>query len=196
MTRYMAAIIIVALLSVTWGTYSQTVFPKPQWFQIGPPEIDEPANEGIDALSSGMANVILALNSGRKSPPIDVELAHEAIARLKAALPYLETARKKIGNHSRPIRTEILREAGYEKAFDNLIDTLKRSGYEPITDAVSLIGLIIRVDYDLISDLAVLTKKPAATQNDLVRAFVGVIDRKVILEQLGATSGAITISMQ
>ena len=166
----------------------------PRWFQIGIPEVDQSASEAIDRLSSGMGQVILALNDGRKSKtPVDRQMAGRALENLASARKGLEEISSKIGG--RKINVEIIRAAGYGKAFDALVNNLKQLGYSDPVDGKSFVLLITSVIDRSMRDLQILIDNkagPAAVQE----AFLDLVAQKVLLEQLGSTSGIITTSMQ
>jgi hypothetical protein len=166
----------------------------PRWFQIGIPEIDQSASEAVDRLSSGMSQIILALNDGRKSKtPVDRKMAGQAMENLSSARKELEGISGRIG--ARKINVDIIRAAGYGKAFDALVNNLKQLGYSEPVDGKSFVLLITSVIDRSMKDLQVLIDNragPAAVQE----AFLDLVAQKMLLEQLGSTSGIITTSMQ
>ena len=187
-----AACVGVFLLFAAAASSQERVAPR--WFQIGIPEVDQSASEAIDRLSSGMSQVILALNDGRKSKaPVDRQMAGRALENLASARKGLEEISSKIGG--RKINVEIIRAAGYGKAFDALVNNLKQLGYSEPVDGKSFVLLITSVIDRSMKDLQILIDNkagPAAVQE----AFLDLVAQKVLLEQLGSTSGIITTSMQ
>jgi|HubBroStandDraft_6_1064221.scaffolds.fasta_scaffold642456_2 hypothetical protein len=182
----------VCLLFTAGASSQEPVAPR--WFQIGIPEVDQSASQAIDRLSSGMSQIILALNDGRKSKtPVDKKMAGEALENLASARKELEGISGKIGG--RKINVDIIRAAGYGKAFDALVSNLKQLGYSEPVDGKSFVLLITSVIDRSIKDLQVLIDNKGGSA--LVQeAFLDLVAQKMLLEQLGSTAGIITTSMQ
>jgi hypothetical protein len=189
------ALLVACLCVVGSPGLCQDIVP-PLFCQINIPEVDEPANAAMDHLTTGISDVILALNRGRNQRvPIDKELGDHAMGEFKTASSNLDTVLDRI--RERKINVEIIRKSPYARAYETFVVSLRQAGYQEPTTGKEFFALIKDINNHCITDIVVLMSNPRGPgdQQKVVQAFLDLIARKALLEHLGSTSGIITIAM-
>jgi len=165
-----------------------------RWFQMGNSEVDNQANSAVTSQSLGMSDIILALDAGRKlKVAIDSAIATRAITEMTAASSQFETLKTKF--KGRPIDRGTIEGYGAVKQYDALVVMITSNGYKAPGDWASYISLLQEIDKRVMSDLDFLMK-PQSRMDVMKSVFFDLIAQKIILENIGAISGYITISMQ
>ena len=168
-----------------------------RFFKLNLPNIDQIGNASMDKISSGIANIILALNDGRQQNlPVDPKRAESARVELEGAREGLYTVLKQVP--LKKISVEVIHASQYAQAYDDLVALLAKAKLPEPVDSMSLIKLLVIVIDSCENDLRTLTlnSKGSGGQDQVVKAFLDLVQKKAILEHLGATSGIITIAMQ
>jgi hypothetical protein len=163
------------------------------WFSMGSPETDDVANETVHVLSSGMSDIILALDGGRKRGlPVDPEKAQTAKTEMQAASKGFLSLSDRLAGH--PIDLQTIKNLKMEYQYYELINLIKQNGYKQPTDWKSYLMLLSSIADKVVTDLDAMIKPKDLP--GLQNAFFDLISQKVLLEKIGASSGFITISMQ
>jgi len=175
--------------------------PKEQgsfWFQFSDPKANEAANSAVGDLTKGLSDLLSALNSGRKANrAIDVEIANQAIGDFDRA----EESFKKLPDYigSKKIDIGTIEKNGSIEIYRDLIDTLKRNGYDAPIDGKTFVLLLVNVTDNMIKALQVLrdySLRKSGTYKDAEQAFYVIISQKILLEKFGATTSIISIATQ
>ena len=200
--RHIASAIVVIILPVLCG--SQSVHAQdadlPKFFQMNISEVDELANSAMSSITLAMSETLSALDSGRRSnTTIDSDRGTKALRGFSEGQSMLEEVLGKIPH--KVIDRAYIRQSPYAAAYDKLVFDLKEAGYEEPKTSEEYIKIIVSIVGRCSDDLKVLmstkaTRVTPATQKLLVGAFLDLIAQKILLEEIGATSKAITISMQ
>src|ERR1700740_3505965 len=96
------------------------------FFKQNLPKVDKIGNAAMDNLSSGIANIILALNDGRQQNiPIDPKRADTARANLEGAREGLTAVLKEIP--LRKVNIEVNRTSRFAQAYADLVVLLAKA---------------------------------------------------------------------
>jgi hypothetical protein len=168
------------------------------WFKFPDPKANEAANKAVGDLSTGLADLITSFNGGRKTgSPVDSETANTAIGELKRANDGFYQLTYYIGG--RKIDRGTIDKSGNSAAYYDLVNSLRRAGYQEPVDGKTYVAVIQGIINHLISDVEKLrdySVKRSIPFKEAQQLFFDAITQKVLLEKLGVTSGIISIAMQ